>query len=172
MPSGHSSKSREDAAATGISKLERRRLGKGEDGRKKAVQCCGDLHSMFAPGAFLSVSHDLPSALTKLNPSSPPISITSHHGKLSHCTSWFLSGENKLENVPTCAHPVHTFRKFSPGNETSPVLQSKTPGIVQPTPAPHSSGCALLTGGDRGPPVPVCLAWHKTDHCGERTRNQ
>lgn len=39
--------------------------------------------------------------------------------KHSHCTSWFLQGENKLENVLTGAHSVHTFRKFIPGDETS-----------------------------------------------------
>lgn len=69
LASGHSSKSRKDAAPSEMFKLERRICGRGGQSWKRAVQCYGDLHSMFAPG---SVNQDLPTALTKLNPPSHP----------------------------------------------------------------------------------------------------
>lgn len=65
LASGHSSKLRKDAGQTEMSELERRRYRRGREGWERAGQCYGDLHSMFAPGAFCSVSQDLPSAPTK-----------------------------------------------------------------------------------------------------------
>lgn len=109
------------------------------------------------------------------HPTESPITPCIHHspsGKTLTLHQLVPLSENKLENVPTGANPVHTFRKFIPGGETSPVVQLKAPGIAEPTAAPHSSGSAPLTGGDRSPPRPVCLAWHKTDHPGERITNQ
>lgn len=151
-----------------MSKSERRSYGKRGRGLGKASAVlwwplflvCTWCFLLWKPGPPLFTHQII----------SPIIRYFHHSGKLSHCTSWFLSDQNNLENVSTGA--MYSSRKFSPGNKTSPFLQLKTPGIVEPTPAPHNSGSALLTGGDSALPVPVCLAWHKPDRRGGRIRNQ